>query len=219
MGTDNLFHKRKKRKAKSLRRRPPSITPYDVVLIACEGKETEPNYFTELKQAFRLNNANIRVYGRGVDPLNLVNFAIQTYRKEPDFNRIYCVFDQDRHKTYSDALEKIRRTRLKVGDRIFAVPSVPCFEFWILLHFTYTTRPFDAPAGGSICQQVIRRLEKYLPGYQKNDRRIFGQTQCYLDIAITRARQVKRFHETSGTDNPSTEIHHLVEYLRGLKKR
>ncbi len=219
MGTDNLFHKRKKRKVKSLRRRPARIAPHDVVLIACEGEKTEPHYFEELKQAFRLSNANIRVSGRGVDPLSLVDFAIQTYRKEPDFDCIYCVFDQDRHKTYYNALDKIRRTRLKGGGRIFAVPSVPCFEFWILLHFTYTTRPFDAPAGGSICQQVIRQLEKYLPGYQKNDRGIFRQTQGFLDIAITRARQVKKFHQTSGTDNPSTNIHHLVEYLRGLKKQ
>lgn len=43
MGTDNLFHKRKERKAESLRRRRTMKAPYDVVLIVCEGEKTEPN--------------------------------------------------------------------------------------------------------------------------------------------------------------------------------
>ncbi len=50
MGTDNLFHKRKERKAEGLRRRQASKAPYDVILIVCEGGKTEPNYFTELKK-------------------------------------------------------------------------------------------------------------------------------------------------------------------------
>jgi len=33
------------------------------------------------------------------------------------------------------------------GSKKITILSVPCFEFWLLLHFTYTTRPFDAPAG------------------------------------------------------------------------
>lgn len=49
MGTDNLFHKKKKRKAESLRRRRAMKASYDVILIVCEGAKTEPNYFTEVK--------------------------------------------------------------------------------------------------------------------------------------------------------------------------
>lgn len=42
MGSDNLFHKRKERKAASLRRAKAKRSPYDVVLIVCEGAKTEP---------------------------------------------------------------------------------------------------------------------------------------------------------------------------------
>jgi len=38
-----------------------------------------------------------------------------------------------------------------------------------------------------------------------------------LETAINNAKQLEKFHETSGTDNPSTMIYKLVEYLRGLK--
>jgi hypothetical protein len=112
----------------------------------------------------------------------------------------------------------VRRTRLGKGSKIFAIPSVPCFEFWLLLHFTYTTRPFDAPAGNSICFRVIEELKNYLPAYQKGDQDIFNKIQDKLDNAITNARSVEQYHQTSGTDNPSTCVHSLVEYLRDLKK-
>jgi hypothetical protein len=218
MGTDNLFHKRKDRKAELLRRRRAMKEPYDVILIVCEGEKTEPNYFTELKKAFRLSNANVRICSRGSDPLSVVNFAVETFRRELEFDRVYCVFDRDRHTTYDAALDRVRRTRLGKGSMIFAIPSVPCFEFWLLLHFIYTTRPFDAPVGDSICSRVIEELKKYLPAYGKGDRDIFETIQNKLDNAITNAHKVEQFHQNSGTDNPSTLVHSMVEYLRDLKK-
>lgn len=219
MGTDNLFHKRKERKAELLRRRRAMKAPYDVILIVCEGGKTEPNYFTELKKCFRLSNANVRICGRGSDPLSVVDFAIETFRLEPEFDRVYCVFDRDRHTTYNAALDRVRRIRLGKGNKIFAIPSVPCFEFWLLLHFTYTTRSFDAPVGDSICSIVIEELKKHLPAYQKGDQDIFNKIQDKLENAITNARRVEEFHQTSGADNPSTIVHSLVEYLRDLKKQ
>jgi hypothetical protein len=219
MGTDNLFHKRKERKAQSLRRQRAMKAPYDVILIVCEGEKTEPNYFYELKKAFRLSNANVRICGRGSDPLSVVDFAIETFRQEQEFDRVYCVFDRDRHTTYDAALDRVRRTRLGKGSKIFAISSVPCFEFWLLLHFIYTTRPFDASPGDSICAGVIEELKKYLPAYRKGDQDIFNKIQDKLDNAITNARNVEQFHQTSGTDNPSTLVHSVVEYLRDLKKQ
>jgi len=219
MGTDNLFHKRKERKVELLRRRRAMKAPYDVILIVCEGAKTEPNYFAELKKAFLLSNANVRICGRGSDPLSVVDFAIETFRREPEFDRVYCVFDRDRHKTYNAALDRVRRTRLGRGSKIFAIPSVPCFEFWLLLHFTYTTKPFDAPAGDSICFRVIEGLKNHLPAYRKGQQDVFYKMQDKLDNAITNARQVEQFHQTSGTDNPSTLVYSLVEYLRDLKRQ
>jgi len=219
MGTDNLFHIRKERKASLLRRRRAMKDPYDVILIVCEGGKTEPNYFDELKRAFRLSNANVRICGLGADPLSVVEFAIKTFRREPEFDRIYCIFDRDRHSTYDAAMDKVGRTRLGKGRRIFAIPSVPCFEFWLLLHFIFTTRPFDAPPGDSICSRVIEELRKYLPAYQKGNRDIFDKTKDSLNDAISNARRIQQFHQTSGTDNPATLVYSLVEYLRDLKKQ
>jgi len=45
MGTDNLFHKRKAKKAVDLARRKALRAPYAKVLVVCEGEKTEPYYF------------------------------------------------------------------------------------------------------------------------------------------------------------------------------
>jgi hypothetical protein len=59
MGTDNLFHKRKARQAESLQRKKAKRDPYARILIVCEGKKTEPNYFKDLRKAFGLNPMNV----------------------------------------------------------------------------------------------------------------------------------------------------------------
>jgi hypothetical protein len=59
MGTDNLFHKRKARRASELTRRKTRRESYAKVLIVCEGEKTEPLYFNDLKDHYGLNSANI----------------------------------------------------------------------------------------------------------------------------------------------------------------
>jgi len=221
MGCDNLFHKKKERKTASLGRPKAKLAPYDVVLIVCEGAKTEPNYFSGLKDAFRLNNANVRIYGKecGSDPLSVVNFAIETMKKETGFDRAYCVFDQDKHATYKAAVDKAQRARLGGAKRkIIVIPSVPCFELWLLLHFTYTAKQFHARGGYSICTSIEQELKKHLPNYQKGQQDIFAKVIDKLDTAIAHAKLLDEYHKTSGTDNPSTKIHVLVEYLSDLKK-
>ena len=60
MGSDNLYHKRKAKKAKDLARRKSKRAPYDKVLIVCEGEKTEPNYVIIVKHRnFDALSANI----------------------------------------------------------------------------------------------------------------------------------------------------------------
>lgn len=63
MGTDNFHHKCKAKQASDLQRLKERRAPYDRVLIVCEGEKTEPNYFNELKDYYKLNSANVEVTG------------------------------------------------------------------------------------------------------------------------------------------------------------
>jgi hypothetical protein len=221
MGSDDLFRKRKAWKAERHRRRKAKQSPYERVLIVCEGAKTEPNYFRWLRETFRLNRENVVVAHKktGLDPKSLVEYAISEYNAEKDFDRVCCVFDRDKHATYQAALDKIRSTRLKGGRQIHAITSVPCFELWLLLHFTCTTRQYCAPLGGSDCELVIDDLKNYIPGYEKRSMDLLLYIDANrVDDAITNAKHLERFHETSGTDNPSTKVFVLVEYLKGLRR-
>lgn len=223
MGTDNLFHKRKERLAASLQRKRSRKAPYDRVLIVCEGAKTEPNYLREIRDAYRLSTANIDICGEecGSDPLSVVNYAIKKFRKDPGYDRVFCVIDRDKHTTFDAAMDKLRQIKLGKGVTFTAITSDPCFEFWLLLHFGYTTRQFCAPGHASNCDLIIAELNKRgrIPGYSKGARNIFALTKDRLPDAIRHARQLQQHNQSIGTNNPATNMHELIEYLIGLTVR
>src|SRR4051812_6616463 len=118
MGTDNLFHKRK-RALESFKRWQGKREPYDVILIVCEGSKSEPYYFKELCKEYRLSNTNIEiVHSKKTDPLSIVDYAIEM-DKNKKYDRIYCVFDKDQHDNYLKAIEKIKSRK-----KMIAIASV-----------------------------------------------------------------------------------------------
>ena len=220
MGCDNLFHKRKAQKEAKHRRKMAKRDPYERVLIVCEGEKTEPNYFRWLRNRLGLNSANVVIADRkgGLDPKSLVEYAIDEYNKEKDFDNVYCVFDKDKHTTYDAALNQIASKHFKGGGKLHAAQSVPCFEFWLLLHFRYTTHQYDAPLDASNCDLVINEIERYIPGYEKGKKDFIPYLDGRAAGAVENAKRLEAFHETSGTDNPSTKVHLLLEYLKGLAR-
>lgn len=215
---DQLFKKRKAKDVRSLRRKRAKRSSYDRVLIVCEGEKTEPNYLKALIDDLQLNTANVVVAKNiaGSSPKSIVDFALKEYRKEEEYDRVYCVFDKDRHTTYDSALDRIRRAKLANGHTILGITSVPCFEFWLLLHYVYTTKQFDT-GPGSICANIITDLKSHIPGYAKGDVDTYQVTRDKLDTAIDRSKRVALHCKTGGTDMPSTKMHDIVEYLRNLK--
>lgn len=220
MGTDNLFHKRKARQASSLERRKAKRAPYAKVLIVCEGTKTEPHYFQGLKDEYQLNGANIEITGDcDSSPDSICQFAFRRYTEEKNagdpFDRVYCVFDKDSHETYGLACGKIARATPK--DTFLAVTSVPCFEYWLLLHFHYSTAPYESLPGNSVGDQSLADLKKYMPHYQKGDKGIFTELAGQLEHAKSNAKRANIAARQHHTDNPSTQIHELVEFLQALK--
>lgn len=206
---------RQPRRAADLKRRGAQREPYDRVLIVCEGEKTEPIYFSELKDHYKLSNANIVVTpASGTDPLSIVRTAQKKERKDGEhYDRIYCVFDRDRHKNFQAACDKIDRSKL------LAARSWPCFEYWLLLHFQYTRSPFTESGNNSPCDNCIKALKQAdaMHDYQKGTAGVFGRLSDRLDIAKQHARRARSDALETTEDNPSTEVHDLVHYLQHLK--
>lgn len=210
--------RRKPRPAKEYRRRGPIREPYDVVLIVCEGKKTEPEYFEGLKKAGRLSGANIKVVsGDGNDPVSIVKHALAEFRKG-GYDRVFCVFDRDGHANYHEALDRAASSPPGRKGRLEAITSVPCFELWILLHFAYATAPFVKTGNKSACDNVIDAVRIHLPEYEKAMTGIFERLEPHTNKATTYADRLARHNRDTGSDNPATRVHELVKYLRELKK-
>lgn len=219
--SNKLFQKSREKNKKDLKRKTAKRSSFEKILIVCEGAKTESNYFRELKDYYQLNTANIAdvvVDGNcGSDPWSVYQHAQKlASRAKADndpYDKIYCVFDKDKHTTYQKTITTI------VDKKIFtAINSVPCFEYWLLLHFVYMVRPFSETGNKSICDNTIEELKKYLPDYQKGIRGIFRKLVSKLETAKTNAQRALKDSESTQTDNPSTCIHILVSYLQNLKK-
>jgi len=221
MGSENLHHRRKAKSTQDLSRRQKRRDSYAKVLIVCEGSKTEPRYFKELIDYYRLNSANVLVSGEcGSSPKSVFEYAKMRYREEKEagdrFNRVYCVFDKDNHESYAQTMALIS-TAMPKGV-YFAITSVPCFEYWLLLHFVDKRQPYIAQQGNSAGNRVLSELKQEMPNYAKGSVNVFSSLKDRLDYAKQNATRILRDAKAEGIDNPTTHVHELVEYLQSLKK-
>lgn len=219
-GSEDLFHKRKAKAADKLERRKAKRDSYDKVLIVCEGGKTEPNYFIELVDHYEINSANVAIDGScGSSPRSVYERAHSLYQAEAikgdPFDRVYCVFDKDSHDTYDETLTRIASE--KPSSTFYATTSIPCFEYWLLLHFRYTTKPYARAGSSSIGNEVLKDLVAVMPEYEKGGQKLFASLFGQLEYAKSNSVRTLQEANDNHTDNPSTNVHELVEYLQDIK--
>ena len=187
-------------------------------MIVCEGKETEPNYFKEICQHHRLSSANVKVVPSeyGTQPQKVVNYAYDSCMKNNKWEKVFCVFDRDDHPNFSNAIEsamsKNRKLENDQGEKIefYAIPSDPCFELWLLLHF----EEFTAEISRS---DLLKRLKKeHLPEYEKSGGGLFAETEDRLETAYTNASRISQNRNGSQVQNPFTAVDEVVKALMKL---
>lgn len=206
------------RQARALARKQGQRPPYDRVLIVTEGGKTEPLYFGDIRQQNRVPSAHITIMpsALGTEPLQVVDFAWQAFLQDKAYERVFAVFDRDQHPTYHNALARAAALDQSAKNderkpvRFLAVPSVPCFELWLLLHFREVHAFWDH-------HETIRQLRGFLPHYTKGGEGVYGATEPTLADAIQRAIALSvRFTAETGTD-PYTKVHDIVTLLRSIR--
>ncbi len=63
----------------------------------------------------------------------------------------------------------------------------------------------------------LRQWKGYLPDYLKGDRGVFTQIMGQTNQAIAYSKRALHQAKRADTDNPTTLMHNLVEYLQNLK--
>ena len=185
------------------------------MLIVCEGAKTEPTYFRELVNRYRLSTANVVVEASGSDPTALVKMAKSLRDAERPrgdrYDTVYCVFDHDEHEHFNTAVFEAFSAQLNLAR------SWPCFEYWLLLHFVYHRRPYAPSGNRTAAENCVKELRQHLANYTKGNSGVFEELVDRMETAKSNARRALSDAEATKSPNPSTEVHCLVEYLQNLK--
>lgn len=179
------------------------------ILIRCEGSQTEPNYLGALLRSLNLTAVKIP-RDHNTAPISLVEGCIAELKRDKNLLRAYVIFDQDAHPSFTAAVNLATQSPM-FPDRLRIIRSYPCFETWLLYHFTPCRSPMNAA-------QAFEKLKIEFPRYEKGDIRCMDECVDRLDAAIANAEVALKDAEATNAPNPSTEMHFLVADLVELSK-
>jgi len=190
-------------------------------LILCEG-ETEENYFkgliTQERYRRKFSSIDVKIFKpKDHSPLGLVNeskLKIKEAKREKNpYDFVWVIFDRDGHAKIPEAFEIARTSKPEIK----IIYTKPCFEYYVLLHFEKTTKPFYK------CDDVISYInEKYKIDYKKASN-LFDLLLTQKETGTSNSNWVvnqfadeieggKKIYELSAFSN----VHELVEYLYSL---
>ena len=128
------------------------------IFVLTEG-ETEKIYLNHLKQRGHNYSLHIQSYGRN-DPLKMVKRCNEIFRNRGMSVRrgdyAFCVMDVDNCKDddFREALQYSDKHRIQI------ILSNPCFEVFLLLHFTDNIPRLTS-------KEMKKELSNYIDGYRE----------------------------------------------------
>jgi hypothetical protein len=200
------------------------------ILIICEG-ETEEKYFQNLVSFLNLSFITVKTK-KSVHPtpcsaantaMNEQDKEIANKGKNNKYENLFCVVDEDKHD-HASADKEIATYNSSHDTHITKVYTNPCFEFWLLLHIKYSTKPYIATPTKSIgdfCLEDLQKSDPTLVGYDKskNISDFFEFFNKKLSTAITHAKKLSNAAKTSNNYNPYTMVWSLIEYIKGVDEQ
>jgi hypothetical protein len=190
------------------------------VLIVCEGEQTEQLYLNALRTHYRLATVDVRIHGEGAGPLEVVECALDLIAERrriakrdrdapPPYEEAWCVFDREASnepRGFREAVQLAARHKIRLAI------SNPSFEYWYLLHFAASDRPFHDG------QEIKAELRRHIAGYSEA-MDVFHLLRERTAEAHDRAEQLYTRHPDRERDpypNPSTLVYQLVGGIIGM---
>ena len=215
------------------------------ILIVTEDTKSSLTYFEEVRASLGLPEENVTVEpGDGSDPVSVVETAVESaYRAgsgKKAFDRVFVVVDRDQHGKFDEAMTMLDQFNAATStgtrrvhkwapnkgqpdeqQRFELVLSDPCFELWLLLHFTPWTSAFAATKDGSVCAKVQHELKRdgRLPNYDKGASGWWDATRERYDEAKANAEAGVAAAERTGNTDPSTTVYEVVEAILSISRR
>jgi hypothetical protein len=211
-----------RRKTPSLERQVPHLAEKPLILIVCEGANTEPSYFEQ----FKLVTAKIKSVGEGYNTISLVERAI-SLNNQGSFDQVWCVFDADpkpenirQAPNFNDAIRLAEKNGFSVAY------SNQAFEYWIILHFldhqggsmlrsdynkaiNKLIKPFGLSYDGEGCKRISKDLFDLMDSINEKGKNRRAE-------AVDRAKKLysQYDHTIPSVEESSTTVYRLVEELQ-----
>ena len=134
------------------------------------GKNTERYYFRHISDTTSYKfNVVPEYFGMESGYTEIFPIRIRKILKDNPDAQIFCVFDWDTVRGNKKKLEKheafVNQFKNEIDNGTVVVcPSMPCIEYWFLLHFNNSTRLVGT------CEEISKILKPYMKAYfpQKN---------------------------------------------------
>lgn len=200
----------------------------DTFLVVTEGKVTEPIYFEFFLATLELSRVSVKVIpGWAPDPRHVINTGRsladeqakrwkdgQAGVREPArYDHVWAVIDTDvavRMGFWNDVKQLADSQNVQIAH------SMPCFEFWLLLHISgYTTRG-DLPDGDAAKAAVKAALGEDYSTNEETTRKAIASFIRNWPQAVVHAEKVRQHHfdaDTKSPANPSTDVDRLARAL------
>ncbi|MBT2411754.1 RloB domain-containing protein [Streptomyces sp. ISL-12] len=172
------------------------------ILVVCGARNTEPIYVRGLLKAVDNRAVEVQIKVCPRDPVSVVRHAAGERARTGDhYAHTWCVLDVDDFAHLDEALRLARVENIEIA------LSNPCFELWLLLHFTDHRAPVDG------YRQAVRHLVPHHSGYSKAAERFsFTPYRNTWPDAVERARRLAEAGEEH-KQNPSTGMWRLIRQI------
>ncbi|EXJ15725.1 RloB family protein [Imhoffiella purpurea] len=194
-----------KRRPRPLDRAQEHVRDTRLVIIAAEGQQTERQYFA----MFRSTRVQVKVLAAGADNRSAPEYVLERLRRFQDEyqldegDSLWLMLDVDRWG--SDKLAAVAREAKSVGFGLAV--SNPCFEVWLLYHFTA-----DIPATDR-CGDIEQALRQATgSGYNKS--RL--QPECFaphLSAALERSEAADPSPRGRWPKDPGSHVYRVIREL------
>ncbi len=223
MGSDDIFKKR--REERKPRKENSKIMYSSNWLVVCEGKQTEPNYFTGAIDAINETikedkyKLKVEVKGMGMNTLSLVKSVddiISNIEKCKNsiipYDKVFVVFDKDSFT--KDSFDNAVYMCKEKG--YIPLWSNQAIEYWFLLHFNHIDSHMDRTLYQSKLNEYFKKA-KLEYKYKKNDKTIYSKLIKYgsLEEAKNRARNIyfKNRENTPSNSESCTTVYKFFDEI------
>lgn len=203
--------------SRSVRRKPGKCTPSNRIFILTEGEATEVEYFRGVRQLLGIPKELVIVEkAASTHPKGIVDELVDKKKenkrlaksgKDTLIDQWWGVFDTEgRPEDIGEAVQKAR------ANEVYLAISDLSFEYWLLLHFCYTTASFDSV--GDLIGELGRKGR--LPGYCADNKHPDMDALCpLLPDAMKNARLVRENYTMKGYSQPRTDCDLLADAIAG----